>query len=55
MNASSLARKIEKLNKNNKFGNIRLYNVDLPPAQSYFYEHDIFPLAFCHVDYYCPW
>jgi hypothetical protein len=23
--------------------------VDLLPAQSYFYEHDIFPLAFCRV------
>lgn len=32
-----------------KFGQFRLYNVDVMPAQSYFYEHDIFPLAFCEV------
>ena len=31
------------------FGQFRLYNVDILPAQSYFYEHDIFPLAFCQV------
>jgi DNA polymerase-2 len=44
----ALARKIETL-ENCKFGKYRLYNVDIPPAQSYFYEHDIFPLAFCEV------
>src|SRR5712692_8173801 len=27
----------------------RLYNADVPPAQSYLYEHDIFPLARCEV------
>ena len=32
-----------------KFGKYRLYNVDLLPAQSYFYEHNIFPLAFCEI------
>lgn len=31
------------------YGQFRLYNVDLLPAQSYFYEHDLFPLAFCKV------
>src|SRR5919108_3397883 len=44
--ALTLARRIERLDK---FGKLRLYNVDLLPAQSYFYDHDIFPLAFCEV------
>lgn len=50
--ALALVRKIETLTdgcNNNKFGRLRFYNVDLLPAQSYFYEHDIFPLAFCEV------
>ncbi|MFZ0514441.1 MAG: DNA polymerase domain-containing protein, partial [Candidatus Nitrosopolaris sp.] len=44
-----LARMIESIYGDNIFCKIRLYNVDLSPAQSYFYEHDIFPLAFCKV------
>ena len=44
--ALALAKRIEKLDK---FGKLNLYNVDLLPAQSYFYDHDIFPLAFCKV------
>lgn len=32
------------------FGKFRLYNVDVPPNQSYLYEHDIFPLAYCEVN-----
>ena len=32
-----------------RFGQFRLYNVDVMPAQQYFYEHDLFPLAFCKV------
>ena len=43
--ALTLAKKIERLDSN--FGKLRLYNVDLSPSQLYFYEHDIFPLAFC--------
>ncbi|MFL6322778.1 MAG: hypothetical protein ACJ72Q_20190, partial [Nitrososphaeraceae archaeon] len=27
--------------------------VDIPAAQSYFYEHNIFPLALCEVDNHC--
>jgi DNA polymerase, archaea type len=50
--ALALARRIERLD-GNRFGKYRLYNVDLPPAQSYFYEHNIFPLAFCEVDNHC--
>ena len=48
--ALTLARKIEAMDDaNHGFGKYRLYNVDLLPAQSYFYEHDVFPLAFCEV------
>jgi DNA polymerase, archaea type len=43
----SIARRIERLGGG--FGRLRLYNVDLLPAQSYFYEHGIFPLAYCEV------
>jgi DNA polymerase I len=42
----STARRIERLGT---FGRLRLYNVDLLPAQSYFYQHGIFPLAYCKV------
>ncbi|HET7148508.1 MAG TPA: DNA polymerase domain-containing protein [Candidatus Nitrosopolaris sp.] len=48
--ASILARRIEKLcARGNIFDKLRFYNVDLPPEQSYFYEHDVFPLAFSKV------
>jgi DNA polymerase-2 len=46
--ASTLARRIERLG-GGKFGKYRLYNVDIQPAQSYFYEHDIFPLALSEI------
>jgi DNA polymerase-2 len=42
-----LANAIEDIDVSEKF---RLYNVDILPQQSYFYEHDIFPLAQCKVD-----
>ncbi|MGI0023152.1 MAG: DNA polymerase domain-containing protein [Nitrososphaeraceae archaeon] len=41
-----LAKKIEKMGR---FGQSRLYNVDILPEQSYFYEHDVFPLMKCKV------
>jgi DNA polymerase, archaea type len=44
----TLARKIEMLDDG-----YRVYNVDVPPVQSYLYEHNIFPLAFCEVDNHC--
>ena len=48
---SSQAQKLAKsIMLGGRFGQFRLYNVDVLPAQSYFYEHDIiFPLAFCEV------
>jgi len=44
--ATALARSIERLGK---FGRFRLYNVDVPPPQSYLYQHDLFSLARCSV------
>ncbi|HEV2226139.1 MAG TPA: DNA polymerase domain-containing protein [Nitrososphaerales archaeon] len=44
--AQQVAGRIERLGP---FGTFRLYNADVPPAQSYLYEHDIFPLAHCEV------
>src|ERR671911_2917313 len=47
---SSQAQKLAKcIMLGGRFGQFHLYNVDILPAQSYFYEHDIFPLAFCQV------
>ena len=46
--AFTLARRIGTL-ESGRFGMYRIYNVDVPSAQSYFYEHDIFPLAFSEV------
>ena len=44
--AQQVAGRIERLGP---FGAYRLYNADVPPSQSYLYEHDIFPLARCEV------
>lgn len=45
--AITLARRIEEIGA--KFGKLRVYNADLLSAQSYFYEHDLFSLAFCEA------
>jgi DNA polymerase elongation subunit (family B) len=45
-NAQQVGGRIERLGP---FGAHRLYNVDVPPAQSYLYEHGLFPLARCEV------
>lgn len=51
--ALTLAKRIERLCSNKfGFGRYRLYNVDLQPAQAYFFEHNIFPLALCDFYYY---
>jgi DNA polymerase, archaea type len=39
----------EKIKGMGGFGQFRLYNVDILPEQSYFYEHNIFPLMKCKV------
>jgi len=44
--AVKLASEIEKISR---FGQIRLYNVDVLPAQTYFYEQNIFPLSYCQI------
>jgi DNA polymerase elongation subunit (family B) len=47
---SSQAQQLAKhIMLDGRFGQLRPYNVDVLPAQSYFYEHGIFPLAFCEV------
>ena len=45
--AQQIAGRIERLGP---FGTFRLYNADIPPGQSYLYEHDLFPLASCEVE-----
>ena len=45
--AQQVAGRIERLGP---FGTFRLYNADVPPAQSYLYEKDLFPLARCEVE-----
>jgi DNA polymerase elongation subunit (family B) len=45
--ATTIASNIEK---KFRFGKIRLYNVDVLPAQTYFYEHGIFPTCYCHIN-----
>ena len=45
--AQRIAKRIERLGA---FGTFRLYNADVPPAQSYLYERDLFPLALCEVE-----
>jgi len=45
--AKIIASQIEK---EFKFGKIRLYNVDVLPAQTYFYEHGIFPTCYCQIN-----
>jgi len=47
---SSKAVKLASLIEDNDYRKYRLYNVDVLPAQSYFYEHDIFTLAHCRVE-----
>ncbi|MDA4117317.1 MAG: hypothetical protein OK455_03125 [Thaumarchaeota archaeon] len=32
------------------FDHFRLYNVDVPPVQTYLYERDLFPLASCEIE-----
>ncbi len=43
-------RVASEIEKKFRFGQIRLYNIDVLPAQTYFYEHDIFPLSYCEID-----
>ncbi|QQG48298.1 MAG: hypothetical protein HY247_05990 [archaeon] len=44
--AQQVAGRIERLGP---FGAYRLYNADVPPNQTYLYERDLFPLAYCEV------
>ncbi len=39
------------IERSKPFGYYRLYNVDVPPAQSYLYQRDLFPLARCEIEH----
>jgi DNA polymerase-2 len=47
--STKAAQLASRIDRKFSFGQVRFYNVDVLPAQSYFYEHDIFPLANCKV------
>ncbi len=38
------------IERSRPFGHFRLHNADVPPAQSYLYQKDLFPLARCEID-----
>jgi len=47
--AARMRRVAERIERLGPYGAYRIYNADVPPAQSYMYERDIFPLAYCEV------
>ncbi|MGH9920545.1 MAG: DNA polymerase domain-containing protein, partial [Nitrososphaerales archaeon] len=47
--AKKLVPLAEAVERSRPFGAYRLYNVDVPPEQTYLYENDLFPLAYCEV------
>lgn len=47
--SNSSAKVASIIEKKFRFGKIRLYNVDVLPAQTYFYEHGIFPTCYCNI------
>ena len=48
--SNKAAKVASKIEKKFRFGKIRLYNVDVLPAQTYFYEHGLFPTCYCQVE-----
>jgi len=44
--AKKLAHAVER---RANLGSLRIYNADVPPAQTYLYARDLFPLAYCEV------
>ncbi|MDG6898998.1 MAG: hypothetical protein JRN12_02525 [Nitrososphaerota archaeon] len=48
--ATKVQRVAERIERLGPFGTFRVYNADIPPGQSYLYEKDLFPLAFCEVE-----
>lgn len=49
-NALKLPLLASIIERSKPFGYFRLYNADVPPAQSYLYEKELFPLARCEVE-----
>ena len=43
--SNSVLQLAKAIETSHTFGKYTLYNVDVPPTQSYFYEHDIFPFG----------
>jgi len=39
------------VNQVSRIGGVELFNCDIPPEQLFFYETDLFPLAFCEFEY----
>ncbi len=48
--AKAMLRLAAKVEGSKPFGFYRIYNADVPPAQTYLYERDLFPLAYCKVN-----
>jgi DNA polymerase I len=47
--AKAMVRLASRVERSKPFGFYRIYNADVPPAQTYLYERDLFPLAYCKV------
>ena len=45
--AKEMVRLAAKVERSKPFGFYRIYNADVSPAQTYLYERDLFPLAYC--------
>jgi len=45
--AKAMVRLAAKVERSKPFGFYRIYNADVPSAQTYLYERDLFPLAYC--------
>jgi len=48
--ATKLPLLASMIERSKPFNHFRLYNVDVPPAQTYLYERDLFPLACCETE-----
>jgi len=47
--AKEMVHLAARVERSKPFGFYRIYNADVPPAQTYLYERDLFPLAYCKV------
>lgn len=49
-NSSELVRLAKAIEDSGSFGVYRLYNIDVPPEQTYLYEQDLYPLGKYEID-----